>query len=133
MSITTITTDNFEEEILKSDKTALVDFYADWCGPCQMMSPIIDEISEELTDVKFGKVNIDDYPEIAANYGIMSIPTLLIFKNGELNNTFVGVTAKDKILDEMNEILKTCTRKNVVKDTIVKVLIYIHNLQEVNL
>jgi thioredoxin 1 len=101
MSITTITTDNFEEEILKSDKTALVDFYADWCGPCQMMSPIIDEISEELTDVKFGKVNIDDYPEIAANYGIMSIPTLLIFKNGELNNTFVGVTAKDKILDAL--------------------------------
>jgi thioredoxin 1 len=101
MSITTITTDNFEEEILKSDKTALVDFYADWCGPCQMMSPIIDEISEELTDVKFGKVNIDDYPEIAANYGIMSIPTLLIFKNGELNNTFVGVTAKDNILDAL--------------------------------
>ena len=101
MSITTITTDNFEEEILKSDKTALVDFYADWCGPCQMMSPLIDEISEELTDVKFGKVNIDDYPEIAANYGIMSIPTLLIFKNGELNNTFVGVTAKDKILDAL--------------------------------
>ncbi len=101
MSITTITTDNFEEEILKSDKTTLVDFYADWCGPCQMMSPIIDEISEELTDVKFGKVNIDDYPEIAANYGIMSIPTLLIFKNGELNNTFVGVTAKDKILDAL--------------------------------
>ena len=101
MSITTITTDNFEEEILKSDKTALVDFYADWCGPCQMMSPIIDEISEELTDVKFGKVKIDDYPEIAANYGIMSIPTLLIFKNGELNNTFVGVTAKDKILDAL--------------------------------
>ena len=66
-----------------------------------MMSPIIDEISEELTDVKFGKVNIDDYPEIAANYGIMSIPTLLIFKNGELNNTFVGVTAKDKILDAL--------------------------------
>jgi thioredoxin 1 len=101
MSITTITTENFEEEILKSEKTALVDFYADWCGPCQMMSPVIDEMSEELANVKFGKVNIDDYPDIAANYGIMSIPTILVFKGGEVSDTFIGVTAKDKILDAL--------------------------------
>ena len=101
MAILEINQKNFAKEVLNSNQKVLVDFNASWCGPCQMMSPIIDEISEELTDVKFGKVNIDDYPEIAANYGIMSIPTLLIFKNGELNNTFVGVTAKDKILDAL--------------------------------
>ena len=101
MSITTITRDNFEEEILKADKTALVDFFADWCGPCQMMSPVIDQMSEEVADVKFGKLNIDDFPDIAVNYGVMSIPTLLIFKGGEVVKTFVGVTAKSEILDAL--------------------------------
>lgn len=101
MSITVLTSENYEEEILKSQKTALVDFYADWCGPCQIMSPTIDEIAEENSDIKVGKVNIDNFPEIAEKYGIMSIPTLLVIKGGEVSKTFVGVTAKDAILDAL--------------------------------
>ncbi len=101
MSVTVLTTENYEEEILKSQKTALVDFYADWCGPCQIMSPTIDEIAEENSDIKVGKVNVDNSPEIAEKYGIMSIPTLLVIKGGEVSKTFVGVTAKGEILDAL--------------------------------
>ena len=99
MAVLTFTDENFEEEVLKASKTVLVDVFADWCGPCKMMSPVIDEIAEELGDtVKVGKVDSDENPEIADKYGIMSIPTIMVIKNGEVVKTFVGVTAKEEIL-----------------------------------
>jgi thioredoxin 1 len=97
MSVLEFTDNNFEEEVLKSDKTVLIDFYADWCGPCKMMSPIIDEIAEENSEVKVGKVNVDDNMEVAEKYQIMSIPTILVVKNGNVTKQFVGVTAKSEI------------------------------------
>ena len=97
MSVLKFTDNNFEEEVLKSDKTVLIDFYADWCGPCKMMSPIIDEIAEENSEVKVGKVNVDDNMEVAEKYQIMSIPTILVVKNGNVTKQFVGVTSKSEI------------------------------------
>ena len=99
MSVLTFTDSNYDEEVLKSDKTVLIDFYADWCGPCKMQSPIIDEISEENEDIKVGKVNIDECPELATKYDIMSIPTLLVVKGGEVAAHFVGLTPKEEILN----------------------------------
>ena len=100
MSVLNINEKNFEEEVLKSDKPVIIDFYATWCGPCKMMSPIIDEISKECSDkVKVGKIDTDENASLAEEYGIMSIPTVLVFKNGELSKTFVGVTPKEKILE----------------------------------
>ena len=99
MSVLTITDSNFEEEVLKSDKTVIVDFYAEWCGPCKMMSPVIDSIAEELTgSVKVGKVNSDENLELVEKFQIMSIPTIIIFKNGEISNTFIGYTEKEEII-----------------------------------
>ena len=98
-----ITNDNFENEVIKESKTVLIDFYADWCGPCKLMSPIVDEIAEELTDtLKVGKVNVDDNIELAEKFDIMSIPTLLIFKNGEMANKIVGAVSKEEILKAIN-------------------------------
>ena len=97
MSVLTITEKNFDEEVLNSEKTVLIDFYADWCGPCKMQSPIVDKIAEERTDIKVGKINIDKNSNLAEKYGVMSIPTLLIMKNGEVAGQFVGVTPKEKI------------------------------------
>ena len=95
--------ENFENEVLKSDKTTIVDFYADWCGPCKMMSPVIDKIAEEKSEkIKVGKVNVDDNQNLAIKYNIMSIPTILIFKNGSVVKSFIGVTAKE----EIEEIIK---------------------------
>ena len=90
--------ENFEEEVLKSEGTVLVDFYADWCGPCKMMSPVIDQMAEENESVKFGKINVDENPDLAEKYNVMSIPTIIVFKAGNPVKTFVGVTAKDQIL-----------------------------------
>ena len=98
MSVLEIDDANFEAEILQADKPALVDFYAVWCGPCKMMSPVVDQIAEENDDIVVGKVDVDEAEEITEKYGISSIPTLMVFKNGEVAETFVGVTAKEKIL-----------------------------------
>ncbi|MGN0244252.1 MAG: thioredoxin [Lachnospiraceae bacterium] len=93
-----ITKDIFETEVLQSDKTVLVDFWATWCGPCQMLLPVIEELSEELTDVKVCKINVDEEPELAQRFHIVSIPTLMVVKNGEVVSTAAGVQPKTKIL-----------------------------------
>ncbi|HIW39627.1 MAG TPA: thioredoxin [Candidatus Eubacterium pullicola] len=93
-----ITKENFESEVLKSDKPVLVDFWAAWCGPCKMLSPVIDEIAEERSDIKVGKINVDEQPELASQFAVMSIPTLIVFKNGEIANKAIGVQPKDAIL-----------------------------------
>ena len=88
----------FENEVLNGKGIALVDLFADWCMPCQMIAPIIEEISNEKSDVKFFKINVDETPDVAIKYGVSSIPTLLIFKNGELVNKAVGAYPKEKII-----------------------------------
>mgnify|MGYP004670386655 FL=1 len=91
---------NFEETILKSKTPVLVDFYADWCTPCKMMSPIIEEVSNEFKDkIIVLKINIDECPDIAQKYSVMSIPTIILFKNGEATKTSVGVTSKEKLVE----------------------------------
>ena len=97
MSVKTFNEDNFETEVLNANQTVIVDFYADWCGPCKMMPPIIDEIAEEMPEIKVGKVNVDNNGELAMKYNVSSIPTIIIVKNGEVSKTFVGVTEKDTI------------------------------------
>lgn len=93
-----LTNENFEEEVLKSEKPVLVDFWATWCGPCKMIAPVISEIAEEYKDkVKVGKVNVDDAKELAVRYQISSIPTLMLFKNGEIVNISVGFHSKSEI------------------------------------
>lgn len=98
MSVQSITTENFDELVLGAQKPVLVDFWAPWCGPCRMVSPIVDEIAEERDDIIVGKVNVDEQPELAARFGVMSIPTLLVFKNGELANKAVGARPKEDLL-----------------------------------
>ena len=94
---------NFNEEVLKSEVPVLVDFWAPWCGPCKIMGPIIEEVAKELAGkpVKIGKMNVDDNPETPAKYGIMSIPTIIIFKNGEPVEQMVGVQAKEKLIEKL--------------------------------
>ena len=99
MAVITITKENFEQEVLHSDKPVLLDFWASWCGPCRMLSPIVDEVAEERTDVKVGKVNVDQQPELAGEFGVMSIPTLLVFENGKLVRQAVGARPKAAVLD----------------------------------
>ena len=100
MSMLTFEEKNFEEEVLKAEGKILVDFYADWCGPCRMMSPVIDDIAKELDGkVKVGKVNVDNNQELAIKYDVMSIPTIMVFEKGNPIKTFVGVTDKQEILD----------------------------------
>lgn len=98
MAVITITKENFEAEVLKSAQPVLLDFWAAWCGPCRMLSPIVDEVAEERTDVKVGKVNVDEQPELAGEFGVMSIPTLLVFKDGKLANQAVGARPKASVL-----------------------------------
>ncbi len=98
MSVITITSDNFDEEVLNSDKPVLLDFWASWCGPCRMVSPVVDQIAEERSDIKVGKVNVDEEQSLAVEFQVMSIPTLLVFKDGELANQAVGAMPKEQIL-----------------------------------
>ncbi len=91
--------DNFEEEVMKSEKPVLVDFWASWCGPCKMVSPIVDEIADEHPEIKVGKVNVDEEPELASAFQVMSIPSLFVIKDGKIANQTVGAKPKQQILD----------------------------------
>ncbi len=97
MSVIKINKENFASEVLNSDKPVLLDFYADWCGPCRMVGPIVSEISDERSDVKVGKINVDEQPELAAQFQVMSIPMLVVIKNGKLANQAVGYRSKEQI------------------------------------
>ena len=98
MSVIHINIDNFRNEVLDSEKPVLLDFWASWCGPCRMVSPIVDEIAAERGDIKVGKVNVDEQPELAAQFGVMSIPTLVVMKGGKVVNQMVGARPKAQIL-----------------------------------
>jgi len=102
MSVVTLTRDNFQSEVMKSDKPVLIDFWASWCGPCRMVSPVIDEIAGEVSHVKVGKVNVDEQPQLAAQFGVMSIPTLVVIRDGKVVNQTVGVRPKTEILNMLN-------------------------------
>jgi thioredoxin 1 len=96
---------NFESEVLKSDKPVVVDFWADWCGPCKMLAPALEEISAEQTGIKVAKVNVDENPALAARFGIQSIPTLLYFADGELRDKTVGVIGKRQIRSRLEKLV----------------------------
>ena len=98
MSYINITKDNYVEEVVNSDKPVLLDFWASWCGPCRMIAPIVEEIANERSDIKVGKINVDEEVALATQFGVMSIPTLVVMKNGELVNQAVGVRPKDQIM-----------------------------------
>ncbi len=102
MAVVTITQQNFEQEVLKSDKPVLIDFWAEWCGPCRMVSPIVDEIGMETPGVKVGKVNVDEQQALAMQYGVRSIPTLIVFKDGKIAKTAVGARPKAAILQMLD-------------------------------
>ncbi len=97
MSVIKINKENFASEVLNSNKPVLLDFYADWCGPCRMVGPIVFEIANERNDVKVGKINVDEQPELAAQFGVMSIPMLAVIKNGKIANQVVGYRPKEQI------------------------------------
>ena len=101
MAVIKVNKDNFEQ-VKASNKTVLLDFYADWCGPCRMVSPLIDEIAEERDDIAVGKINVDDDPELAAKYGVFSIPTLVVLKDGEVAQQATGARPKANILEMLD-------------------------------
>ena len=99
MSTIKLTKENFQEEVMNSDKPVLLDFWADWCGPCRRVGPALEEIAAERPDIKVGKINVDEQPELAAQFQIMSIPALMVVRNGEVVNSAVGAMPKKQILD----------------------------------
>lgn len=103
MSVNIINKSNFDSEVLKSDKKVLVDFWAPWCGPCRMLLPVIEEIAEERDDIRICKINVDDESELAASFGIMSIPTLLVFENGKVVKKSLGAKSKEDVLELLDE------------------------------
>ncbi|MGN0469722.1 MAG: thioredoxin [Acutalibacteraceae bacterium] len=103
MSVIEINKDNFENEVIRSDKPVLLDFWAAWCGPCRMLSPLVDEVAEENPQIKVGKINIDEQSELAERYNIMSIPTLLLIKNGEVAASSIGFKPKEDLEQLISE------------------------------
>ena len=99
MAVIKLTKDNFDQEVMQSDKPVLIDFYADWCGPCKMMGPVVEEVAAEMSDVKVCKINIDEEMAVAQKYGVMSIPTFIAFKNGEIAGKQIGAVPKSKLQD----------------------------------
>lgn len=104
MSVVYAKKDSFNKEVTEHKGIVLVDFYADWCGPCKMVAPIIDELASEMKDVKFVKVNVDENQDLAAQFSVFSIPTFLIFKDGSVKNQFVGAHSKDGFKDEIKKV-----------------------------
>ena len=102
MPAITITKENFETEVMQSDKPVLLDFWAGWCGPCRIVSPVVDEIAEEIKDKKVGKVNVDEQPELAAAFSVTSIPTLAVINRGKLIKASAGSKSKDAIMQMLN-------------------------------
>ena len=98
MSAINISNQNFDQEVIRSDRPVLLDFWAPWCGPCRMVAPILDEIAQERADIKIGKVNVDEQPELAAQFSVMSIPTMVVMKNGKVVRQAVGARPKEQIL-----------------------------------
>ena len=98
MSVTAVNQTNFQNEVLRADKPVLLDFWAPWCGPCRTLSPVVDEIANERTDIKVGKINVDEQPELARQFNIMSIPTLVVMKHGKIANQIIGARPKAQIL-----------------------------------
>ena len=103
MAVVKLTAENFEKEVLQSEKPVLVDFYAVWCGPCQMMGPVVEEISNEVNDAKVCKINIDEQMSIAQKYGVMSIPTFIVFKNGDVADKKMGAMPKSAVLSMLGQ------------------------------
>ena len=99
MAVLNITSENYEKEVLQSDKPVLLDFWAAWCGPCKMLSPLVDEVAESVEEIKVGKVNVDEQPELAAQFRVMGVPTLALIKNGEVEKTSVGFISKQEIYE----------------------------------
>lgn len=102
MAVLKFTSDNFDSEVLQSDKPVLVDLWATWCAPCRMQGPIVEKLADELSDVKIGKLDVDENSDIAEKYNVMSIPTLLVFKNGEVVQKAVGVHTREQLIDMIN-------------------------------